>query len=142
MTTLAVSQWITCPPRAAIYLLGSDAVNLAEWVRTVLRAAEYQPEARPRIESALHRRAGCPYEPRLLACPRRRRTNRYATRAHLRRAPAGTAPVTERYVAIITALLDDAGINYLSITGRTKSVASFAAKAVRRSTASRCTPTR
>ena len=39
--------------------------------------------------------------------------------------------VTERYVAIITALLDDAGINYLSITGRTKSVASFAAKAVR-----------
>jgi putative GTP pyrophosphokinase len=40
-------------------------------------------------------------------------------------------PVTERYVAIITALLDDAGINYLSITGRTKGVASFAAKAVR-----------
>jgi ppGpp synthetase/RelA/SpoT-type nucleotidyltranferase len=39
--------------------------------------------------------------------------------------------VTERYVAIITALLDDAGINYLSITGRTKSIASFAAKAVR-----------
>jgi putative GTP pyrophosphokinase len=39
--------------------------------------------------------------------------------------------VTERYVAIITTLLDDAGINYLSITGRTKSVASFAAKAVR-----------
>jgi putative GTP pyrophosphokinase len=39
--------------------------------------------------------------------------------------------VTERYVAIITTLLDDAGINYLSVTGRTKSVASFAAKAVR-----------
>jgi hypothetical protein len=39
--------------------------------------------------------------------------------------------VTERYVAVITTLLDDAGINYLSITGRTKSVASFAAKAVR-----------
>src|SRR6201996_1185469 len=39
--------------------------------------------------------------------------------------------ITDRYVAIITTLLDDAGINYLSITGRTKSVASFAAKAVR-----------
>jgi putative GTP pyrophosphokinase len=39
--------------------------------------------------------------------------------------------VTHRYVAIITTLLDDAGINYLSITGRTKSVASFAGKAVR-----------
>jgi putative GTP pyrophosphokinase len=39
--------------------------------------------------------------------------------------------VTDRYVAIITTLLDDAGINYLNITGRTKSVASFAAKAVR-----------
>ncbi len=38
---------------------------------------------------------------------------------------------TERYVAIITTLLDDAGINYLSITGRTKSVASFASKAIR-----------
>src|SRR4051812_35058209 len=39
--------------------------------------------------------------------------------------------VTDRYVAIITTLLDDAGINYLSVTGRTKSVASFAAKAAR-----------
>jgi putative GTP pyrophosphokinase len=39
--------------------------------------------------------------------------------------------VTEQYVAIITTLLDDAGINYLSIAGRTKSVASFAVKAVR-----------
>jgi ppGpp synthetase/RelA/SpoT-type nucleotidyltranferase len=32
---------------------------------------------------------------------------------------------------LVTALLDDAGINYLSITARTKSVESFAAKAVR-----------
>lgn len=38
---------------------------------------------------------------------------------------------TERYLALITTLLDDAGINYLSISGRTKSVASFAAKADR-----------
>jgi putative GTP pyrophosphokinase len=31
----------------------------------------------------------------------------------------------------VTSLLDDAGINYLSVTGRTKSVASFAGKAIR-----------
>ncbi|MGO4343467.1 GTP pyrophosphokinase family protein [Phycicoccus sp. Soil748] len=35
------------------------------------------------------------------------------------------------FVAMITALLDDAGINYVSVTGRAKSVASFAGKAAR-----------
>ena len=39
--------------------------------------------------------------------------------------------VTGRVVALVTTLLDDAGINYLSVGGRTKSVASFAAKANR-----------
>lgn len=39
--------------------------------------------------------------------------------------------VTGRFVALVTALLDDAGINYVSVTGRTKSVASFAGKAAR-----------
>jgi len=38
---------------------------------------------------------------------------------------------TDRYVALVTTLLDDAGINYLNVTGRAKSVASFAAKADR-----------
>ncbi len=38
---------------------------------------------------------------------------------------------TDAYVELVTALLDDAGINYLSVTGRPKSVASFAAKAHR-----------
>ncbi len=38
---------------------------------------------------------------------------------------------TESYVRLLTTLLDDAGINYLSVTGRAKSVASFAAKAAR-----------
>jgi len=38
---------------------------------------------------------------------------------------------TDGYVDLVTSLLDEAGINYLSVTGRTKSVASFAAKAVR-----------
>ncbi|WP_099038380.1 bifunctional ribonuclease/(p)ppGpp synthase [Mycobacterium neglectum] len=39
--------------------------------------------------------------------------------------------VTEKYLQLVTAFLDDAGINYLSITARTKSVESFAAKAER-----------
>ncbi len=38
---------------------------------------------------------------------------------------------TEHYLTLVTRLLDDAGINYLSVTARTKSVASFAAKADR-----------
>jgi predicted RNase H-like nuclease/ppGpp synthetase/RelA/SpoT-type nucleotidyltranferase len=48
---------------------------------------------------------------------------------------AATYPVvadaTAQYVALVTTLLDDAGINYLTVTGRTKSVASFAGKANR-----------
>ncbi len=39
--------------------------------------------------------------------------------------------VTDGFTALVTGLLDEAGINYLSVTGRTKSVASFAAKAQR-----------
>ncbi len=38
---------------------------------------------------------------------------------------------TDHFVALVTTLLDDAGINYLSVTGRAKTVASFAAKAGR-----------
>ncbi|MDT4912502.1 MAG: hypothetical protein QOC66_1630 [Pseudonocardiales bacterium] len=57
---------------------------------------------------------------------------RHAVRTYAALQPELHA-VTDRYVAIITTLLDDAGINYLNITGRTKSVASFAAKAVRSS---------
>src|SRR3954466_3034719 len=55
---------------------------------------------------------------------------RHAVRTYAALQPELHA-LTDRYVAIITTLLDDAGINYLSITGRTKSVASFAAKAIR-----------
>jgi putative GTP pyrophosphokinase len=43
----------------------------------------------------------------------------------------GLRKVTDEFVRLVTALLDDAGINYVSVTGRTKSVASFAAKAAR-----------
>jgi ppGpp synthetase/RelA/SpoT-type nucleotidyltranferase len=39
--------------------------------------------------------------------------------------------VTDGFVTDVTTLLDDAGINYLSVTGRAKSVASFAGKAAR-----------
>ncbi len=37
----------------------------------------------------------------------------------------------DQAVQLVTSILDDAGINYLSVTGRAKSVASFAAKAAR-----------
>lgn len=39
--------------------------------------------------------------------------------------------VADQFVALVTSVLDEAGINYLSVTGRAKSVASFAAKAAR-----------
>ncbi len=42
------------------------------------------------------------------------------------------AQAGEGFVALVQAVLDEAGINYLSVTGRIKSVASFAAKAGRR----------
>jgi predicted RNase H-like nuclease/ppGpp synthetase/RelA/SpoT-type nucleotidyltranferase len=38
---------------------------------------------------------------------------------------------TDTFAGLVTTLLDDAGVNYLSVTGRAKSVASFAAKADR-----------
>ena len=49
----------------------------------------------------------------------------YATRQPVLRQAA------EEFTALVTAILDDAGINYLSVTGRAKGVASFAAKAAR-----------
>jgi predicted RNase H-like nuclease/ppGpp synthetase/RelA/SpoT-type nucleotidyltranferase len=46
------------------------------------------------------------------------------------RRPALVA-ATDHYLQVVTALVDDAGINYLNITARTKTVESFAAKVVR-----------
>lgn len=43
----------------------------------------------------------------------------------------GLVEVAAEYVALVTSILDEAGINYLSVTGRAKSVGSFAAKASR-----------
>jgi predicted RNase H-like nuclease/ppGpp synthetase/RelA/SpoT-type nucleotidyltranferase len=55
---------------------------------------------------------------------------REAVRGYAARQPR-LREVTDRYVSLVTTLLDDAGINYLSVSGRAKSVASFAAKADR-----------
>ena len=55
---------------------------------------------------------------------------REAVRAYAALQPQ-LASATQAYVALIQVLLDDAGIDYLSVTGRAKSVASFAAKAER-----------
>ena len=43
----------------------------------------------------------------------------------------GLLGATDRYFELVTTLLDDAGINYLDVTARTKTVASFAEKADR-----------
>jgi predicted RNase H-like nuclease/ppGpp synthetase/RelA/SpoT-type nucleotidyltranferase len=59
------------------------------------------------------------------AGPTRRAVQEYAAR-HPALEEAG-----EQFVALVTTILDDAGINYLSVTGRTKSIASFAEKATR-----------
>ena len=91
-----------------------------------------------RLRDRLHRHAR--------PCPRAT-ARRPASRAGRRRAPSRTrsAPRSastprgtpalraagEQFVALVTTILDDAGINYLSVTGRAKSVASFAAKAAR-----------
>ena len=69
------------------------------------------------------------------AARERRRPGRAGDPAEAVRAYAELHPrlraATEEYVRIVTAILDDAGINYLTVTGRTKSVASFADKAAR-----------
>ena len=55
---------------------------------------------------------------------------RAAVKTYAERHPA-LRRATEQYAALVTTLLDDAGINYQSVDHRTKSVASFAAKANR-----------
>ena len=53
-----------------------------------------------------------------------------AVREYARLQPELTR-ATEQFVQLVTAILDDAGINYLTVTGRAKSVESFATKADR-----------
>jgi len=53
-----------------------------------------------------------------------------AVRTYARKRPQ-LRRATDRFVELVTAILDEAGINYLTVTGRAKSVESFAAKAAR-----------
>ena len=55
---------------------------------------------------------------------------RAATQVYAAEQPA-LIEAGQQYVDLVTAILDEAGINYLSVTGRTKSVQSFATKAAR-----------
>src|SRR5690606_16996435 len=55
---------------------------------------------------------------------------RAAVDAYVARLPE-LEVATQGFVRLVTDLLDDAGVNYLSVSGRTKSVQSFAAKAGR-----------
>ena len=55
---------------------------------------------------------------------------RAAIREYAARQPV-LRRAAEEFATLVTAILDDARINYLSVTGRAKSVASFAAKAAR-----------
>ena len=55
---------------------------------------------------------------------------RSAVEEYAARQP-GLVAVTDDFVAMVTSVLDEAGINYLSVTGRAKTVESFAAKAAR-----------
>ncbi|GAB4068701.1 bifunctional ribonuclease/(p)ppGpp synthase [Angustibacter speluncae] len=73
----------------------------------------------------------------LVPSPRARRSPpdhtevvRDAVRAYTELQPV-LADAAEQWVGLVTAVLDDAGINYLTVTGRAKSVASFAGKAAR-----------
>lgn len=59
------------------------------------------------------------------------RPTQQAVKAYAAQYPAIEA-ATGEYLALVTSIIDDAGINYLSITGRAKTPKSFAGKMVRR----------
>jgi predicted RNase H-like nuclease/ppGpp synthetase/RelA/SpoT-type nucleotidyltranferase len=70
----------------------------------------------------------------LAPTPRRRPTSStdpdVAVREYARKQPERQR-ATDQFVRLVTEILDDAGINYLTVTGRAKSVSSFATKAAR-----------
>jgi len=85
-------------------------------------------------------RSGCIVTPTLpeglTPAPRERRTARVddPVAAAVREYAAGHATLraaADQAVTLVRTVLDDAGINYLTVTGRAKSVASFAGKAAR-----------
>ena len=71
-----------------------------------------------------------PRPPRAAPAPAVERTASGAVQEYALLQPS-LREAADRCVAQITTMLDDAGINYLSVTGRAKSVASFATKAAR-----------
>jgi predicted RNase H-like nuclease/ppGpp synthetase/RelA/SpoT-type nucleotidyltranferase len=79
----------------------------------------------------------------LAPTPRRRTAARTdpdaAVREYARTQPERQR-ATDQFVHLVTAILDDAGINYLTVTGRAKSVSSFATKAARTVDGSRVFP--
>ena len=84
------------------------------------------PHATPRMAAR-----GYAAEAALPCAPWRSRGRAPRQCSGMPRCSPSCARSTEEFVRLVTALLDDAGINYVSVTGRTKSVASFAAKAAR-----------
>jgi predicted RNase H-like nuclease/ppGpp synthetase/RelA/SpoT-type nucleotidyltranferase len=75
----------------------------------------------PRLPDGLTPSPRTPKPPAIAADPVREYTLRH---------PALVA-AGDQFLALVTSILDDAGINYLSVAGRTKTVASFAEKARR-----------
>jgi predicted RNase H-like nuclease/ppGpp synthetase/RelA/SpoT-type nucleotidyltranferase len=72
----------------------------------------------------------------LAPTPRERRTTQvvHEPAAAVRRyaeLQSDVQKATDGFARLVTSILDDAGINYLTVTGRAKSVASYAAKAAR-----------
>ena len=129
-----------CGPRAARTPAGL-------WV---LRARSGATGQAGRVAPSENASADAPPSPPVHRAPGRRPTDdrstddqpvREAVRQYAALQPT-LVPVTARFVELIRTLLDDAGINYLSVDGRTKSVASFAAKAPAPSTGGCSTPTR
>ncbi|MCV7303248.1 DUF429 domain-containing protein [Mycobacterium barrassiae] len=76
------------------------------------------------------RRAAAPFEAKAQPPEQIPAPVRAAVADYEARRPA-LLTATDNYLKLVTGLLDDAGINYLSIAARTKSVESFAAKAER-----------
>ncbi len=93
-----------------------------------LRRPVRRPVARPghdvrRLRARLHRHAD----------PATRRPRGRDPARPSRSTPSGSRPgrAADEFVGRVTSLLDEAGVNYLSVTGRAKTVGSFAAKAAR-----------
>ena len=109
-----------------------DAVVCAYVALFADAAARRRPRrtatSRPATSSRRRCRPGSTAQPATAEAGARSRSTRCASTPST--TPARVA-AGEQFLALVTGILDDAGINYLSVTGRTKTVASFAEKARR-----------